>query len=276
MNTRRVVSVAVRYLLLVLVAITTVTPFFWMVSSSLKERSKIFAYPPQFIPKPVVWRNYVEAWTTVPFGRFTLNTLKIAFLVVAGRLVICSLGGYGFARFDFPLKSVLFSMLLGVMMVPGITNTIPLFWMYKRLGWLDTHWSLIVYPAVANTFGTFLFRQFMMAIPRELEDAARIDGAGPFGIYWRVMMPLCKPAAAVLAIFTFISSWNAFFQPLVFLRSVEKMTINVGLAYFQGESSTDWHLLMAGSCITLVPTILVFLFTQRYFLRGVVLSGLKG
>ncbi len=263
------------YLLLIALAASTVMPFFWMVSSSLKPRNKIFAYPPQWIPNPVVWQNYVEAWNAIAFGRFMLNTLKIAVLSVVGQLLFASLAGYGFARFEFPLKRIFFTMLLAVMMVPSTVNIVPRFWVFKQLGWLNTHLPLIVPSVFSCTFGTFLFRQFMMAIPGELEDATRIDGASPWGAYWRVFLPLCKPAAAVLATFTFIGQWNAFFAPFVYLRDVEKMTVNVGLAFFKSESGTEWHLLMAGSCVTLLPTIIVFLFTQRFFTRGLLLSGLK-
>ena len=273
---RRIWSRVVLYAVLIAIAATTVMPFFWMISSSLKERAKIFAYPPQWFPDPVVFQNYVDAWNAIPFGRFILNTLKIALLSVGGQLVFASMAGYGFARFQFPLKNLFFSMLLAVMMVPGVVNTVPRFLIFRYIGWLNTYAPLIVPAVFSCTFGTFLFRQFMLTIPQDLEDAARIDGAGPFGAYWRIFVPLCKPAAAVLATFTFIGTWNAFFGPFIYLTDVEKMTINVGLAFFRSEEGVSWNLLMAGSCITLMPTIVVFLFTQRYFQRGVLLSGLGG
>lgn len=272
---RRIMQAALTYLALSAIAVTTMLPFFWMLSSSLKERALIFAYPPQWIPNPVVFSNYIEAWNAIPFARFIQNTLQIAFLSMAGQLVFASLAGYGFARFQFPLKSLLFSMLLAVMMVPSTVNVVPRFLIFSRLGWLNTPLPLVVPSIFSSTFGTFLFRQHMMAIPKELEDAARIDGAGPFGIYWRVFLPLCKPAAAVLGTFTFIGQWNSFFEPLVYLTDVEKMTINVGLAFFRTESGTEWHWLMAGSCITLLPTIVVFLVAQRYFTKGALFSGLR-
>ena len=161
------------------------------------------------------------------------------------------------------------------MMIPNIVNIVPLFIMYKHLGWLDNHISLIAAPAIANTFGAFLYRQFMMTIPQELVDAAKIDGASAWGIYWRIMMPLTKPVAAVLATFTFISTWNSFFEPLVFLKSTEQFTVTIGLATFRQEEGTIWNLLMAASVITLMPTMIVFMFTQRYFVRGIVTTGLK-
>lgn len=275
-RTRRVVQRVVLYAVLIAIAATTIMPFFWMVSSSMKDRTKIFAYPPQLIPDPFVFQNYVDAWNAISFGRFMLNTLKIAVLSVGGQLIFASMAGYGFARFQFPLKNLFFSMLLAIMMVPGVVNTVPRFLLFRYLGWINTHAPLIVPAVFSSTFGTFLFRQFMLSIPNDLEDAARIDGAGPFSAYWRIFLPLCKPAAAVLATFTFIGTWNAFFEPFIYLTDVEKMTINVGLAFFRSAEGTAWNLLMAGSCITLMPTIIVFLFTQRYFQQGALLSGLGG
>lgn len=264
------------YLVLTALAAVMVLPLLWMVSTSLKEISEAFLFPPKWIPSPPRWQNYAEAWNAEPFGQFFLNSVKIASLVIVGRLFFCSLAGYGFARFDFPLKGFMFSMLLAVMLVPGVATIVPLFIMYKWIGWYNTHWTLIVSPVLAQTFGTFLMRQFMMSIPVELEEAAYIDGASPFGVFWRIMLPLCKPALAVLAIFTFTGTWNDFFHPLVFLESKTLFTVTLGLASFQDEFGTQWTLLMAGSTMALLPILIFFLFTQRYFVGGIALSGLKG
>lgn len=263
------------YVLLTLIAYTTLIPFIWMVSSSLKSAGDIFAFPPRWIPSEVVWQNYVEAWTTIPFARMTFNSLYIAVVSVVGQVFVCSLAGYGFARFEFPFKRAMFGMLLAVIMIPSVVNIIPLYVMYRRIGWLDTHLPLIVPMVFASTFGTFLFRQFMMAIPRDLEDAARIDGASPFTIYRSIMLPLCKAPAAVLATITFIASWNSFFEPLIFLSSIDKMTVPVGLAYFRTDVGVKWNLLMAASTISVLPTIVVFLATQRYYVQGLARTGLK-
>jgi multiple sugar transport system permease protein len=263
------------YALLTIIAYTTLIPFIWMLSSSLKSPADIFAFPPQWIPSELVWGNYAEAWTAIPFARMSFNSFYIAVVSVVGQLFVCSLAGYGFARFDFPLKRAMFGMLLGVIMIPGVVNIIPLYVMYRRIGWLDTHLPLIVPMVFASTFGTFLFRQFMMSIPRDLEDAARIDGASPFTIYRSIMLPLCKAPAAVLATITFIASWNSFFEPLIFLSSIEQMTVPVGLAYFRTEVGVDWHLLMAASTISVIPTIAVFLATQRFYVEGLARTGLK-
>lgn len=264
-----------QYLFLSALALFMLLPLLWMLSSSLKARSQIFAFPPEWIPDPIVWNNYLQAWTSYPFEIFMFNSFKVATLSVIGQLIVCSMGGYGFARFDFPMKNFLFGILIAVMMVPSIVNVVPLFILYKNIGWIDTHLALIMPAVFANTFGTFLFRQFMMTIPKDLEDAGRIDGAGPFAIYWRIMMPLCKPAAAVLATFTFIGSWNSFFAPLIYLTSLNQFTMPIGLSYFRSEVGTEWNLLMAGSAISMVPTIIVFLFTQKYFVRGITMTGLK-
>ena len=240
-----------------------------------KTAQRRIRLPPQIIPKTLQLENFKDAWEAQPFERFMFNSFKVSILSILGQLLFCSMGGYGFARFDFPYKNQLFALLLAAMMIPTLVNIVPLFIMFKELGWLNNHITLIAPHAVASTFGTFLYRQFMMTIPRELEDAAKIDGASAFGIYWRIMLPLTKPVAAVLATFTFIGSWNQFFQPLIYLQSTEQFNVTVGLATFRQEEGTIWNLLMAASVITLLPSLLVFMFTQRYFVRGIVTTGIK-
>lgn len=232
------IGTATHYIVLLAVAAMMALPLVWMVSTSLKPRREVFKYPPQFIPEAPQWQNYSDAWAEQPFGRFMINSLKVSILSVLGQILFCSLGGYGFARFNFPFKNQLFALLLASMMIPNVVNIVPLFIGYREVGWLDNHITLIATPALAGTFGTFLYRQFMMTIPQELEDAARIDGASAWGIYWRIMLPLTKPVAAVVATFTFIGTWNQFFQPLVFLQSTEQFTISIGLATFRQEEGT--------------------------------------
>jgi multiple sugar transport system permease protein len=279
-RTSRVISVPVRailhYAVLVVLAAIMVIPLAWMISTSLKDVSEAFLFPPKWIPTPPKWQNYADAWQAQPFGLYFVNSGKIAVFVIVGRLFFCSLAGYGFARFDFPLKNVMFAMLMAVLLIPSVATIVPLFIMYKWIGWYNTHWPLIVSPVLAQTFGTFLMRQFMLSIPIELEEAAYIDGASPFGIYWRIMLPLCKPALAVLAIFTFTGTWNAFFEPLVFLESRRLFTITLGLSSFQDEHGTQWTLLMAASTMALLPILVFFMLTQRYFVGGIALSGIKG
>ena len=271
----KLIGAGTHYIALLTIASMMVLPLVWMVSTSLKPRKDVFAYPPQFIPKTVQWENYRDAWEAQPFGAFMFNSFKASILSILGQLLFCLLGGYGFARFNFPFKNALFAFLLAAMMIPTLVNIVPLFILYRELGWLDNHITLIAPQALASTFGTFLYRQFMMTIPQELEDAARIDGASAFGIYWRIMLPLTKPVAVVLATFTFIGTWNQFFQPLVFLQSTEQFTVTIWLATFRQEEGTIWNLLMAASVITLMPTLIVFMFTQRYFVRGIVTTGIK-
>lgn len=274
----RILLMTVTYGLCLVISVTTVAPFLWMLSTSFKLPTEAVTLPPQLVPSPFILDNYKELFTTtlLPFTRFIFNSAYIAGLVVFGRVFVCSLGAYGFARLTFPGRDLAFAMLIGSLMIPDMLSIIPLYSAYARIGWLDTHWPLIIPPMVANTFGTFLLRQFFMTIPKEYEEAALLDGASHFEIYWRIMLPLAKPALATLAVLTFISAWNDFFNPLVFLSSVNNFTLPVGLAFFQGELSTDYTLLMAGAMIAIVPTLIVYASAQRYFTSGVVLSGLKG
>ena len=271
----KLIGAGTHYIALLTIASMMVLPLVWMISTAVKPRKDVFAYPPQLIPKTVQLENFKDAWDEQPFGVFMFNSFKVSILSILGQIFFCSLGGYGFARFTFPYKNFLFGFLLAAMMIPTLVNIVPLFILYRELGWLDNHITLIAPQALASTFGAFLYRQFMMTIPQELEDAARIDGASAFGIYWRIMLPLTKPVAAVLATFTFIGTWNQFFQPLVFLHSTEQFTVTIGLATFRQEKGTIWNLLMAASVITLMPTLIVFMFTQRYFVRGIVTTGIK-
>jgi len=274
----RLIGTAVKYALCVLVAIFTVFPFVWMVSTSFKLPAEAITLPPRWIPSPITFDNYTKLVTSelLPFPLFFLNSLKITTLVVIGRLFVCSLGAYGFARLEFPGRDQAFALLLASLMVPEIVQIIPLYTAYAQIGWIDTHWPLIIPPIVANTFGTFLLRQFFLSIPKDLEEAALIDGANHFDIYWRIMLPLAKPALATLAIFTFMGSWNDFLHPLIFLNSTQNFTLTVGLAFFQGQAGTEYARLMAGVVVSVLPILIVYALAQQYFTRGVVLSGVKG
>jgi multiple sugar transport system permease protein len=275
---RALTATAGRYALCLLVAAITVFPFLWMVSTSFKLPAEAITLPPKWIPSPFTIDNYVKLLTSdlLPFPLFFLNSLKITSLVVVGRLFVCSLGAYGFARLEFPGRDAAFAVLLASLMVPEIVQIIPLYIAYAQIGWIDTHWPLIVPPIVANTFGTFLLRQFFLSIPKDLEEAALIDGANHFDIYWRIMLPLAKPALATLAIFTFMGSWNDFLHPLIFLNSTRNFTLTVGLAFFQGSAGTDYTRLMAGVVVSVLPILIVYSFAQKYFTQGVILSGVKG
>lgn len=263
------------YIFLSLGAITMLLPFLWMISTSLKEPGAVFTFPPQWIPKPIVWRNYVEAWKAVPFGKFYLNSIFVAVSQTFGVLLTSSWAAYAFARLSFPGRDKLFFLYLATLMIPGAVIMIPTFILMRLIGWVDTYEALII-PGIFSAYGTFLLRQFFMSIPTDIEDAARIDGCNKMGIYRHVILPLAKPAMATLGTFTFIGSWNNFMWPLIMINSMGKKTLPIGLASFQGLYSTDWTLLMAASVIVMIPTLIVFLFNQRFFVEGIKLSGIKG
>jgi len=255
-------------------AVCMALPFFWMVLSSLKAYSEIFVVPPKWIPDRFVWENYVRSWQALPFGRAYLNSFYIAVAVVASQLLTCSMAGYAFARIRFPFREALFVLFLATLMVPFHVTLIPLFLVVVRLGWIDSHLSLIV-PNVLNAFGVFLTRQFIRGIPFELEEAAILDGANRWRIFWRIILPLIKPPLAALAIFSFLGQWNSFLMPLIFLNSTEKFTVPLLLAQFAGLYVTNWSLMLAGSAIAVIPVLVVYLLGQRYIIEGVAVTGLK-
>jgi ABC-type glycerol-3-phosphate transport system permease component len=258
-------------------ALLMMLPFLWLLSSSLKTSSQLWLMPPKWIPDPVRWQNYADAMTTLPFGRYTLNTLIITIPVVIGTLISASLCGYGFARIEFPGRDLFFWFFLATMMLPSIVTMIPVFILFSRLGWIDTFKPLIIPPILGGgAFNVFLFRQFFLTIPNELSDAARIDGCSEFSIYSRIILPLSRPIMITVAIFTFLATWNDFMGPLIYLNSESKKTIALGLASFQGLYSTNWELLMAASLVMTLPTIILFFLAQRYFIEGIVMTGLKG
>ncbi|MFA5858645.1 MAG: carbohydrate ABC transporter permease [Elusimicrobiota bacterium] len=274
-NFRQTVFALLYYSILSGLAVVMVIPFVWMFSTSLKDAGAVFTFPPQWIPNPVVFRNYVDAWNSVPFGRFYLNSIIVAVSVTAGQLFTASLAAYAFARLQFPGRDKLFLAYLATMMIPGQVTMIPVFILLRTLGWIDTYQGLIL-PHIFTTYGTFMLRQFFLTIPKELEEAATIDGCGPFRIYWQIILPLCKPALATLGTFIFLGSWNDFMWPLIVTNSMEMKTLTVGLASFQGLYNTEWTLLMAASMIVLAPVLIVYIFNQRFFVQGIAMTGLKG
>jgi multiple sugar transport system permease protein len=265
------------HLLLSAGAVAMVLPFIWMVSTSFKELAQVFVYPPEWIPNPFVWQNYPKAMTAVPFGRWFLNSLVIAMLVTVGQLLTCSLAGFTFARMRFPGKNVLFLVYLGTMMIPHHVTIIPVFVMMNALGLVNTFYPLII-PGLASAWGTFLFRQFFLTLPQELEDAAKIDGSSFFRIYTQIFMPLAKPVLATLGVFTFMGSWNDFLGPLIFLQSKEYKTLTIGLLQFRADfqGMGNWPVMMAGVVISVLPVLIAFVIGQKYFVRGIALTGIKG
>jgi len=258
-------------------AIVVVLPFAWMLSTSLKDEASVFVFPPEWIPRPVHLENYAQALTVLPFALFFRNTLITTLTPIAGALLSCSVVAYSFARLRWPGRDVLFLVVLATMMLPEQVTMIPQFILYKHLGWIDTFFPLIVPPYFAvGSFNVFLLRQFFLTIPHEMDDAAKIDGASVLGIYWRIVLPLSKPAMAAVAIFVFQGHWNDFLYPLIYLHSQGNFTLALGLRAFQGQYGTDWNLLMAASLVVMAPLLILFFVAQRYFIQGVVFSGVKG
>jgi len=256
-------------------------PFFWTLSSSLKDYSEIFVFPPQWLPAVPQWENYAKVFHKVPYARYMRNTLEITLLGMFGQILTASLVGYGFARFRFRGRNTLFMLVLSTMMLPAEVTLIPTFLLFKYLRWIDTYLPLIV----PNYFGggaffVFLFRQFFLTLPRDMDEAAKMDGASSFRIYWNVILPLSVPVIATAGIFSFVNHWDDFFGPLIYLDTMEKYTLSLGLRYFsyipEAGGEPKEHLLMAASVIMLTPCIVLFFTMQKYFVRGVVLSGIKG
>lgn len=262
--------------LLVVFAALFLTPLLWMVSSSLKPNYQILAVPPDLLPNPPRWENYSEALTYVPFGRYTLNTLTIAALTIAGHLLSCSVVAYGFARLRAPGRDLLFVIMLATMMLPYPVTMVPLYMIFSRLGWTNSILPLVVPAFFGSPFYIFLLRQFFMTIPREMEEAAVLDGAGPYHIIRHIILPLSLPALATVAIFTFQGVWNDFLPPLIYLHDQSLYTVTLGLSFFRSTYSVNWAYLMAASLVTVLPVILVFLLAQRLFIEGISVTGVKG
>ncbi len=265
------------YLLILLGSSVMLIPLIWLLSSSLKDEGKIFLFPPQWIPQPWRFDNYSTVFDRVPFVRFYANTMLVTGLAMAGQIAAASLVAFGFARLRFPGRDFLFLVLLSTIMIPYQVTLIPTFVLFRILGWLDTYAPLILpYWLGGGAFYVFLLRQFYMRLPVDLDDAARIDGASTFGIYWRIILPQARPALGVMAVFTFLGHWNDFFNPLIYLNTTEKYTLALGINLFRNFQTTQWHLLMAASVMVTLPCILLYAFAQRYFIQGIVFTGLKG
>jgi multiple sugar transport system permease protein len=262
---------------LTLFAVVFVVPFLWVVTTSLKGNEQIFAVPPQWIPREFHPENYEKIFERMPFLQYLRNSLFVTGLSIIGVVGSSSLVAYAFACLRWPGRNALFVVILITMMLPMQVTMIPVFVLFKELGWLNTFKPLIV-PAFfgGGAFNIFLLRQFFLGIPKELADAARIDGCSEFRIYWNIMLPLARPALATVAILTFMFSWNDFLGPLIYLSDKMKGTLALGLSMFVGQYATEWALLMAASVLMMIPMILLFFFFQRYFIQGFTMSGIKG
>lgn len=270
---------AAAYLLLVVGALISLIPFLWMLSTSLKGRAEVFIFPPVLMPETLRWDNYSNVFTTFPFFNYMRNTTVVAVSVTAIQLLVSATAAYAFSRMDFKGRNALFFLYLGTMMVPGQVTLIPSYIMMtdRFLGLKGSLLALILPGGLGGVaFGTFMLRQFMLSIPKELEEAAIIDGASPIVTFSRIILPLSLPALATLAVFTFMGSWNDFLWPLLMLDRPDLQTLTVGLATLQTRWGTRWPEMMAGSLVSIIPILMITLMAQRYFIRGVVVSGLKG
>ena len=265
---------AIAIFILALIAASTLVPFLWMFSTSIMTVAEVYSFPPKFIPEKPQWGNYAEALLNsgLPFGRFFLNTVIMAAGVITGRLLIISLAAYAFARIRFPGRDQVFILFIATMMIPEAVTLIPSFLILTGLNWVDTFMALII-PGLNYVWGLFLLRQYFSTLPESLEDAARIDGASEFQIFYRIFAPLAKPALAVIIIFSFVDTWKNFLWPLIVTRSTEMRTIEVGIMLISGRYFTNIALQMAAATIVAIPIILVFLFSQRYFMEGINLTG---
>ncbi len=264
------------YAALVAGALLIFVPFAWTISTSLKTEKQTLAYPPEWIPDPVVWGNYIKALTVRPFHLYYRNTFIIALLSILGQLLSSALVAYGFARFRFPGRDILFTVVLSTLMIPFHLLIIPRFILFKFLGWLDTFYPLIVPNFFGSAFSIFLLRQYFQTIPLELDEAAKIDGASPLQILLRIILPLAKPVLGAVAVFEFVSTWQDFMGPLIYLSSERNYTVSLGLAVFRSEYFTAWNLFMAAAAIAMIPPLIVFFIAQKYFIGGVTLTGAGG
>jgi multiple sugar transport system permease protein len=275
------------YTLLIVGGVLMMVPFLWMVITSLKTRAEVFGSAPLTLPTGAHWENYVTMWNALPgvtFGTFFLNSLKLALLNTGGQLVTCSMAAYAFAAIPFRGRGPLFGLLLATLIIPFQVVLVPNFILWRSLpnplsesgSFYGTQEPLWVGAWLGGAFGTFLLRQFFLAIPDELADAARVDGANPWQIFTRIYLPLAKPALATLAIFTFMWTWNDLLNPLIYLQRLDQYTTTVGLAFFQGQYVGKGPEMMAGAMVSLAPMIILFVLAQQYFVRGIALSGLKG
>jgi ABC-type glycerol-3-phosphate transport system permease component len=256
-------------------AVVMVLPFIWMISTSFKEPGQTFVYPPQFIPDPITFENYPNMWNALPFANFFFNSVKIASLNTIGQLITCSMAAFAFSVLIFRGRDLLFLLLIATLMIPYQVTLIPTFILFSKIGWVGTHLPLWVPAFWGGAFGTFLLRQFYLTIPIDLAESARIDGASIWQIYRHVYIPLSGPPMAALAIFTFMWTWNDLLNPLIYVNELDKLTLTIGLSFFQNQYGGKWTLMMAGAVVSILPIIVIFFFAQKYFIQGIATTGVK-
>ncbi|MGI5917358.1 MAG: carbohydrate ABC transporter permease [Anaerolineae bacterium] len=272
---RRALKLLILYVILIAIAMTMVGPFLWMVSTAIKPGAEAYVYPPRIMPNELSIENIQEVMSIIPIFRYLLNTGYLSIVGTLLQLIVASMAAYAFARLEFPGRDAIFFMFLGTMMIPGAVTMIPTFILMRLFGWMDSYNALII-PGLGSAFGTFLLRQFFLTIPNELEDAARIDGAGRMRFYLTILLPLSVPALITLGIFSFLGRWNSFMWPLLVIRTKDKFPIQLGLAMFRSEWTQSTHLMMTATTISVIPLLIVFIVAQKHFVQGVVLSGFKG
>lgn len=263
------------YALLLATVFCMLVPYLWMLSSSLKLNKDVFSFPMQWIPAHPRWENFVDIWTKIPLGRFIFNTAKLSVIVTILQLLTSSFAAYAFSKLHFKGKNVLFLGYIATIAIPWQAYMVPQFIMMRSLGLNNTHMAIILLQAF-SAFGVFLMRQFYQGVPDELCEAARIDGLSEYGIWARIMLPLSKPALSTLTIFTFVSTWNDFLGPMIYLTKTDLKTIQIGLRMFISQYSAEYGLIMAASVVSIIPVVIVFLALQKYFVQGVAASGIKG
>lgn len=263
------------YFVLLIGSVLMLVPFVWMLSTSLKAKSALLIYPPEWIPRPIMWENYKTAIKSFPFFQYLYNNIKICALIVLGTLVTSSLAGFAFARMRFRMRSALFLVILAMMMIPSQVTMIPVFLLVRDLGMINSHSALII-PSLVSPLNIFIMRQYFLTLPRDLEDAAYVDGCMPLVTFARIFLPLAAPAMAAISVLTFVGAWNSFIWPLILISDKSKQMMSVGLLNFKNQYSADHHLMMAATLLSICPVLALYLFTQRYFVEGIAVSGMKG
>lgn len=274
---RKILKKAIIYVLLLAGSVLCLMPLFWMIRSSLMTNVEIFMVPIHWLPKKAQWENYQDVFTTLPFLKYYANSLKLVIFVVSGAVITSSLCAYGLSRVNWQGKNLVFTCIMGSMMLPAAVTIIPTFLMFRRIGLTNSLVPLII-PAWlgGGAFYIFLLRQFFLSIPRDMDEAAYIDGANHFQIYSRIILPLTKPALVVVGMFAFMNTWNDFLGPLIYLNSDDKYTVALGLQLFIGSYRAEWQLMMAAACLVVIPAIIVFMLGQRYLIEGITMTGVKG
>lgn len=269
-------GLAIAYIFLFGIAFTCVLPLLWMLATSLKEYSKVFVYPPEFIPNPVTFANYEKLFSTVPFGRYLINTVFVTVTLTFSQLLFSSLAAYSFARLEFPGRDKIFLGYLATMMIPGQVTLISTYVIISKLGMVNTYAALIVPNMFGSAIGTFMLRQFFITLPKELEEAARVDGCSKLRIWWQIILPLSKASMITLGIFVFLWAWNDMMWPMIVINSEHMRPLALGITLLaHSKMSTDWAVLMAGACIGVAPVLVIYVWAQRFFIEGIAMTGMK-